>query len=86
MKSREELVEIVVRHFDVEQATLFGSSRTPKNVLARHTLFYLMRTAGGLSASEVSRELDVDHTTVLHGSGVIAAVVECAEVANAPGA
>lgn len=86
MKSREELVEIVMRRFDVEQATLFGSSRAQKNVLARHTLMYLMRTAGGMNASEVARELDCDHTTILYGSGMVAAVVECAEVANAAGA
>lgn len=64
----------VCEHFNVTGDDVLGTRRTRYIMDARHVAFWLMRDAGR-SLSEIGREMDKDHTTVMHG---------CRRVAKSP--
>ena len=66
--TRDEVIEAVLRHFEIERRELAGKSRTRNVVLPRQIAMYLLREETGASLVEIGNELGGrDHTTVLHG-------------------
>lgn len=66
--TRDEVIEEVLKHFDVARRELAGRSRTKDIVLPRQVAMYLLRTETDASLLEIGTELGGrDHTTVLHG-------------------
>jgi chromosomal replication initiator protein len=66
--TRDEVINAVLRHFDVGRRELAGRSRTKEIVLPRQIAMYLLRVETDASLLEIGDELGGrDHTTVLHG-------------------
>ena len=80
--SVDQLVEIIERNFASNVKILKSQSRTPKDVLARHTLMYILRTSGGLSFNEIGNIVGRDHATVMYAVGQISAIVSSFEDVN----
>lgn len=67
-----KLIDIVTRHFSITKEEIIGKQRNRKFVRPRHILMYLMRQECGMSYPQVGDALGgKDHTTIMHGSGVI---------------
>lgn len=66
------IISAVCRHFKIEEALLFSSSRRAKIVGARQFSMYLLRRELGLSLASIG---DIaggrDHSTVIHGIGKV---------------
>ena len=66
--TRDDVINAVLRHFDVGRRELSGKSRTKEIVLPRQIAMYLLRAETDASLLEIGGELGGrDHTTVLHG-------------------
>lgn len=66
-----EWLEKIVEHFGVTRELLLGSIRLPKISFARHVLEFLLRQYTLLSYKQIGDLLHKDHTSVIHGEGVI---------------
>ncbi len=66
--TRDDVINAVLRHFEVGRRELAGKSRTKEIVLPRQIAMYLLRVETDASLLEIGGELGGrDHTTVLHG-------------------
>ncbi|HEX2281862.1 MAG TPA: helix-turn-helix domain-containing protein, partial [Thermomicrobiales bacterium] len=66
--TRSDVVEAVMRHFNVELRDLRGKSRSKDIALPRQVAMYLLREETDASLVEIGQELGGrDHTTILHG-------------------
>jgi chromosomal replication initiator protein len=66
--TRADVVEAVMRHYNVELRDLRGKSRSKDIALPRQVAMYLLREETESSLVEIGQELGGrDHTTVLHG-------------------
>jgi len=68
----DKLIDIVTRHFSITKEEIIGKQRNRRFVHPRHILMYLMRLECGMSFPQIGDALGgKDHTTIMHGSGVI---------------
>lgn len=66
------VIALVARGFALAPELLTGPGRTPGLVLARHSLFWLLRQQNR-SYPAIGRLVHRDHSTVMYGVGRIAA-------------
>ena len=69
----DAILHAVSRYFGVELHEITGKARHKRVVVPRQVAMYLLREDAHLSTPEVGRLLSRDHTTVLHGTNLIAA-------------
>lgn len=62
----QRVMKAACQHYGVTEEAVRSSRRDQITANARHTAMWLMRDANR-SYAEIGRELDVDHTTVMHG-------------------
>jgi chromosomal replication initiation ATPase DnaA len=60
------LQKMVCQQFNVSWAQIISNKRDRNITGARHTYMYLSKTMLGLTLTAVGRELNKDHTTVIH--------------------
>ena len=70
--SPETILTAVGRYFGVTVEAIKGRSRHKEVVVPRQIAMYLLREDTRLSAPDVGRLLNRDHTTVLHGVTIVA--------------
>jgi len=62
------IIEVVSKHFGIQQADLLGTRRQKELVHPRQILMYLLRHELNYSFPKIGRELGgKDHTTIIHG-------------------
>lgn len=67
--TRAEILRAVAERFDVSVDELKGlKAKRGKIRLARQAAMYELRAAGQWSGLQIGRDLNVDHSTVLHGA------------------
>ncbi|MFY9484484.1 MAG: chromosomal replication initiator protein DnaA [Patescibacteria group bacterium] len=68
----ERVVEAICRFFGVSREDLMGKKRSKELVYPRHIAMYLLRNEVNMSYPQIGNLLgDRDHTTIMHGFGVI---------------
>jgi chromosomal replication initiator protein len=70
--SPEAILTAVGRYFDVSTEALKGRSRRKEIVVPRQIAMFVLREDARLSAPDIGRLLNRDHTTVLHGVNIVA--------------
>ena len=63
-----DVLQAVSEHFGVEEKELLGRKRSRQVSVPRQVAMYLMRKDADISLEEIGKELNRDHTTVLHGN------------------
>jgi chromosomal replication initiation ATPase DnaA len=66
-----DIFHVIAKHFKITKSTLTGESRLRATVYPRHLAYYIARRAG-YSYLRIGKAAGKDHTTVMHGSGVMA--------------
>jgi len=73
----EEILQVVARHYSVDEAELVGRSRRKEIAQARQMVMYLAREETSASLPKIGQSLGGrDHTTVMHGIDKIASQIE----------
>lgn len=75
-QSAKRIVDVVCRSMGVNLGMLLEKDRTGNVVLARHTVFYLLRELVGMNFSAIGRLTKRDHGTVMHGVDVLRGLIE----------
>lgn len=64
----DRIIEVISKHFGIQQADLLGARRQKELVRPRQILMYLLRHELNHSFPKIGRELGgKDHTTIIHG-------------------
>ncbi len=63
----KKIIEKVAKYYDLEATDLLGKSRVKNIKNARQIAMYIMNEDMGMSTKQIGRELDKDHTTIMHG-------------------
>ena len=71
MRTMKEILTIVADEFQVEEIHLMSKRRTLEITLPRHVAMYLGKQCTHQSFPQIGRFFNRDHTTVLHGVGVV---------------
>jgi chromosomal replication initiator protein len=73
----EEILQVVARHYSLDEAELVGRSRRKEIAQARQMVMYLAREETNASLPKIGQSLGGrDHTTVMHGIEKIASQIE----------
>jgi chromosomal replication initiator protein len=62
-----DLLEVVAEEGGIAVSDIINKGRKTEFVRARYVAMFLLKEYYGLSASEIARKLNRDHTSVLHG-------------------
>lgn len=62
-----KLIIEVAQHHNIKPEVLVNKTRRAQIVRARQELFYRAKEEQHMSASQISRYMECDHTTVMHG-------------------
>lgn len=73
--SIRQVVRAVSLHFNIPDRVLLGDARARHIVLARHVAMHLCHAVHGHSLSRIGRAFGRDHTSVLHATRRIAALL-----------
>jgi chromosomal replication initiation ATPase DnaA len=68
----EEVLEIVIKVYEVSREGILGSRRKQWLVRSRQVVMYLLRTGLGMSFPKIANFLNRDHSTIIHGCEQIA--------------
>jgi len=63
----DEILDVIVEHFDVEKSEILSITRKNYVVDARYVLFAAIRLKSSLTLSEIAHLTNRDHTTVIYG-------------------
>ena len=73
MIDENQILDAVGKIFGVTPKGLKSKIRTQRVALARQVVMYLLRNENRMSTIEIGEFLNRDHSTVIHGSRMIAA-------------
>lgn len=66
-----EIIKAVAIHYDVKVSDIYGRERTMLIAKARQMYYYMARISTNYSFPEISKEINKNHATALHGYNVI---------------
>jgi chromosomal replication initiator protein len=75
----ETILRAVCAEFGVTKDDLLSKKREATISQARQIAMYLLREDAGLTVARIGRELERDHSTVLHGCGRIETAIACTD-------
>jgi hypothetical protein len=62
----EEIINSIIKHYNITKEQLFGKTRKANIVEARHVFMYILREKFKLSFPAIGRIINRDHTSIMH--------------------